>query len=397
MVMKKIPKFVNHWLMIGFVFVYSQALSVEFDIATTNANQRRFAANTLDPQNLPIDFNIEMHKKMCGLVEDTHKNAAKDRNVLMFHIPGSKRDDAGSYAFLVSGLTSKQVTGYANCPVIDAFDILEINLALTPKEKEQYEQLRVSYKTAKAKYERTRAKSDQGSAKDELNRCAQLLRGLFARKINEIKENILTYVRVVKNYFNDQDQLSIASMIDIIQAFKPSPDESLRNFSSSVIDYVNGVYKVKNMNKKPNDRICILADLLHTEILLRYAIETGKRIIINEKIIDFRDIANSPIINICTRNDMCYNCEHVLADFAGKNVRNKTYVSSTNIYPFLSRYAPYQFGGDTIIGNIVKVAFTDQDEAKSNPPSSVTSAALSAEPSTPPSAEPLSEADRSDE
>jgi hypothetical protein len=51
----------------------------------------------------------------------------------------------------------------------------------------------------------------------------------------------------------------------------------------------------------------------------------------------------------------------------------KMYISSMNAYSHFSRNAPYQFGNSIPVSNIAKVAFTDQDDAKSAPTSASTS------------------------
>jgi hypothetical protein len=457
---KKIFNLINHWLMMGLVFVYSQALSTEFDIARSD-NDCHKLASTINPENLPDELNINIHKEMCSLAKNAHTNPLKRRNVLIVHTQSPIK-----YVFIVSGLSPKQSAFYESrsqnkFPVIDTYDILGLNWNLTQEEKNSIDQIQneinqepainqiqamiaqIQATIAQIQATPTPTLQKQKIQKDSykqlqllslllplllpllpeqtksllkllpkklppqvvpqalkllelLEPLPQLLQQLQNQKTakdNLIKslllgkqEKIKSYSESVKKYFNDQDKASINQMIfNLFKQHLHSVEELKKyvqeNLGSIAIE-----------NAKPRDRISSVNDLVHTEILLRYAMENSIKVTINGIEIDFRDIANQPIINICSINDMCYNCENALADFAQNHPRQKIHVSSVNPYAHPTRYAPFQFGSSTTVDNIFKIAFTDQDGAKSPPPSP----AMSPRPSSSSSAEPLPNTDSSE-
>jgi hypothetical protein len=323
----------------------------DFDIAALRNNYHK-SASTLDLQNLSEDFDIDVHKTMCSSVENAHKETLKGRNVLMFHIQSSDQ-----YAFIVSGLSPKQCASFENYPVIDAFDILRLNLDFTKAEKGHID--RITNPQLKSRV------------------CRLFLRA----KTTVALEKIKTYVMGVKKYFNNQEQTLIEKVYS--QLLPP------KQFPNSLAAFQNYIQKtlgsIEIINAKPSDRISSLSDLFHTEILLRYAMESGIKVTISRtETIDFGTIAGLPTINICSYNDMCCNCENVLAEFMQQHPRQKMYVSSINAYIHPSRYAPYQFSINTSVNNIFKVAFTDQEDAKSPPSSPPTSPRTSSSSSTAP-------------
>jgi hypothetical protein len=368
---KKIFKFANHLLIVGSLFVHSQALLAEFDIAAVNGDGCKLASTIDLRRPLPPNFDVNGHKGMCAQVKNAHKNALEGRNVLMLQLPNQ------SYAFIVSGLAPKQINfcniGDNNyCPVIDVYDILGLNLDLTSAEENRIAQIQ-------NEINRMRPMMPPGLYYDQLLlRPLQIAKGKLVRSFCSAKiEKITAYLESVKSYFSRQDQVSIKTIISLF------PNASLNS-----IDALKSRIKNNTDNKNqiayanPSDRISYVNDLFHTEILLRYAMEKSIKVTINGTEIDFGSIANQPIINICSLNDMCGNCEHILAGFMQQHPRNKMYISSINAYPHPSRYAPYQFGSGIHVDNIFKIAFTNQEDAKSPHPSPVTSSWTSASPST---------------
>jgi hypothetical protein len=314
---RKILKFANYWSIIGSVFVYSQALSTEFDIARLD-NDCHKLASTIDPENLPRGFNADVHKEMCKRVISAHENSLKGRNILcILFLPRN------SYIFLVSGLKQKPVPVSEEIPVIDALDILGINNSGT-----------------------------------------------------ELIPPIAQYLQYIATNF------SITPKQEIIFNLCSANNLS-EHTNEKVSEWLN--YAIREMQSSIQDAklttISKVDDLFHTEILLRYAMENSIKVTIGETEIDFEAVAGQQIINICSVNDMCYNCEHALASFAQEHPTQTMYISSVNAYEHPTRYAPYQFGNSTPVNNIFKIAFTDQADAKSRPPSPPISPRPSASPS----------------
>ncbi|MDR1590411.1 MAG: hypothetical protein LBR92_00165 [Puniceicoccales bacterium] len=304
MEMRKIFKFTNLWLMAGFVFVYSQALSNEFDIAAFKNDYS--LASTIDPQNLPSDFNINAHKEMCQKVKEAHQDPLAGRNVIMLQLPDRPR-----YAFIVSGLKVKPTDNWRGYPVIDAYDILnfELNFDFTLEENAEIQRLtngiKAGYKkqgTACTEDEKNEAEATLASTIKEKN---DIMRAFLREKVNNVIGKIRNYALSVKEYWNTQEQKDfIDPIIEELEAENYLPTGNMQSaLPTWKKNFPTTLNQCKRRDAKPTDRISVLCDLFHTEVLLRYAMENAIKV--GE--IDFGTIANQPVINICSWNDMCDN------------------------------------------------------------------------------------------
>jgi hypothetical protein len=79
---------------------------------------------------------------------------------------------------------------------------------------------------------------------------------------------------------------------------------------------------------------------------------------------DFGTLKNQDL-NICSYNDMFFNCEHLLSKFSIAEERSgqKLIISSINSYIHPTRLKDHQFSQRTAVPNFIKIAFVNTPDS----------------------------------
>jgi prefoldin subunit 5 len=211
------------------------------------------------------------------------------------------------------------------------------------------------------------------------------------KKADEARQKIKDYANCIKHYCNGPDQTNIDLLIEKLDQLTASsqPDTIAATTATAQDNCMATLGHIKiTFHGIPSYRtigsIHSVKDLFHTEMLLLYAMENAITVTVAGTTINFAEIANQRIINVCSFDDMCFRCEHMFAQFMQQRPEQEMFVSSICVYAHPSRIAAHQFGKSIRVGNIYKVAFVDPDDTqdtKSAPSSSATSAQTSTSPS----------------